>query len=211
MEKECVFLSQSNFGLMYELRRVSKTYGIELSPCREITEMIDMYNKGTNAVLVEGFNLFDVLNEYLDSGLLKKIYYLQDNAVYDNNKALVFKSYDDFFNSNLFVYKISKKQSENYEMVVSDKFSELGIVINSWVARFIKYILCEMRERNQSYATKELIESVAARKEVNCKYLYDAIRPTLKSYEKLLIKDKENTSNKIKIILNKLYEYCFLK
>ena len=196
---------------MYELRKISKTYGVELSPCREITEMIDKFNKGTNAVLIEGLELYDILSECLDCGLLQKLFYFQDGKIYNSDKKLVYKTCDDFFASNLFVYKITKKQNENYEEVVSKKFDQLGIVINSWVARFIKFIICEMRERNQSCATKELIESVAARKEVNCKYLYDAIRPTLKNYEKLLTKNDEEITNKIKPILNKLYNYCFSK
>lgn len=53
MNKECVFLSTAcDFNAMYELRNKSRAYGIELTPCKSIYEMLQYAIRGCNAILV---------------------------------------------------------------------------------------------------------------------------------------------------------------
>ena len=53
MNKECVFLSTAcDFNAMYEFRNKSRAYGIELTPCKSIYEMLQYAIRGCNAILV---------------------------------------------------------------------------------------------------------------------------------------------------------------
>ena len=82
IKKNCIFLSASNIELMTKLRSYSLKQGIDLYPCRQVVEMLNLYNKGTNAVLVEKIEKFNNLNKYLSKQNIKDFYYLQ----YVNNK-----------------------------------------------------------------------------------------------------------------------------
>ena len=83
--------------------------------------------------------------------------------------------------------------------------------MNSWKARFIKYILCEMRSRGERRVSRDIIETVGASKEVECKHIYDSLRPLLKQYIFKLSQKTNKTYNnkKVKEMINSLYNFVF--
>lgn len=85
--------------------------------------------------------------------------------------------------------------------------------MNSWKARFIKYILCEMKNLGTKNVSRKIIESVGASKEVEIKHIYDSLRPTLKEFTlKLNAKSNEQIKpQKVKQMIDSLYEYVFSK
>ena len=50
---------------MTNIRACSLRFGVELSPCRQVMEMLELYQKGTNAVLVEQTERFINIKNYV--------------------------------------------------------------------------------------------------------------------------------------------------
>lgn len=210
MKKICVLLSD-NLILACELRDIAKTFDIELTSCKSIFEMLEKYNKGTNAIIIENVEKYGNLQENISEVILKKVYYVKNGVVADHNNKTEFKTYKDFFESDVFKHLIYQKTQSNYEDNVNKKLNELDIVMNSWKARFIKYILCEMRSRGERRVSRDIIETVGASKEVECKHIYDSLRPLLKQYIFKLSQKTNKTYNnkKVKEMINSLYNFVF--
>ena len=210
MKKECVLLSD-NLMLACQIKDIGKSYNICVSACKYIFEMLEKLNEGTNAVLIDRSLNYDNLQDYVSDAILNKVYFLQNDSVFNNKNVKEFENIDKFFQSKIFEHVINKKAPINYEEQVNKKLGDLGIVMNSWKARFIKYILCEMKNRDERHVNREIIETVGASKEVACKHIYDSLRPTLKDF---IFKLEQKTNKvyetkKVRVMIDSLYSYVF--
>ncbi len=210
MKKECVLLSD-NLMLACQIKDIGKSYNICVSACKYIFEMLEKFNEGTNAVLIDRSLNYDNLQDYVSDAILNKVYFLQNDSVFNNKNVKEFENIDKFFQSKIFEHVINKKAPINYEGQVNKKLCELGIVMNSWKARFIKYILCDMKNRDERHVNREIIETVGASKEVACKHIYDSLRPTLKDF---IFKLEQKTNKvyetkKVRVMIDSLYSYVF--
>lgn len=211
MKKECVLLTD-NLMLACQIKDIGKSYNICVSACKYIFEMLEKLNEGTNAVLIDrSLNYYDNLQDYVSDAILNKVYFLQNDSVFNNKNVKEFENIDKFFQSKIFEHVINKKSPINYEEQVNKKLGELGIVMNSWKARFIKYILCEMKNRDERHVNREIIETVGASKEVACKHIYDSLRPILKDFICKLDQktNKVYETKKVRVMIDSLYSYVF--
>ena len=210
MRKECILLSD-NLMLACQIRDIGKNNNVCVTTCKYIFEMLQKFNEGANAVLIDKEIKYENLQEYVSDLVLNKVYFLQKDKVYNFKNEKMFENVDDFFDSKIFEHIINKKSSLNFEGQVNNKLSNLNIVMNSWKARFIKYILCEMRSRNEKHVNREIIETVGASKEVECKHIYDSLRPTLKEFVTKLEQKTHKTYEKTKVrqMIDLLYNYVF--
>lgn len=213
MKKECVLLSDGNLMLMCELKDKCKKYNIDLSPCKYIFEMLNKYNSGTNAIVIEQCEKFGDFEQYVSQEILKKTYYFKQDKFVNAMTKQTYNNFDEFLTSGEFDHKIQKKFTTNYETFVTERLEKIGVVMNSWKARFIKYILCEMKNLGTKNVCRKIIESVGASKEVEIKHIYDSLRPTLKEFTlKLNAKSNEQIKpQKVKQMIDSLYEYVFSK
>lgn len=196
--------------LMYNIRNISKQKGIEIIPCKNVFEMFSNFQENTSVILIEKVDKFLNCEVTFTDKFNKKVYFVDDYKIYNATRDLVFENIEEFFDSN--VFKISSSQSLfDNEKIISKKFDELGIGMNTWISRFIKNIISEMRKRNITKVNKQLIEEIGKLNELKCKNIYDSIRPTLKKYATLINeKTKSNVKNSgVKQILDLLYAYCF--
>ncbi|MBO5884251.1 MAG: DUF3839 domain-containing protein [Clostridia bacterium] len=204
--KNCIFLSNSNIELMTVLRIKSLQYNIELSPCKKILEMIDLQNKGANAVLVEKIIEFEEIGKYISNENKSKVFYFQNNKVFDCNNNLVFKNIESFFKSKIFKQRIKNFRKAKDE--ISVKLTQLGIVFNTWQSRCIKQILeCKLKDE---ISTDKILNMVSINYGCRLKVLYDSIRPILKDFVcRINLKTKQqNNISKIHNMINTVYNYC---
>ena len=206
--RNCIFLSDSNIELMSSIRDYSRKIGIEISPCRQIMEMLYLYNKGANAILIEKVDKFGNLKDYISEQNNKDFFYLQNHQVFDLNNKLVYKSLENFFKSKIFKQKIIRYTNANDK--ISKKLNELGIVFNTWNSRCIKLILQQMVKENKPVATLHMMQMIAISCGSKVKVLYDKLRPTLKQYTIRLNNqtNQKNDTRKVRQMLNVLYDYC---
>lgn len=205
--KFCILLSNSNIALMTLLREQSLKHDIELSPCRQIVEMLDLLKKGANAVLVERTVEFGNICEYVSKENKNKFFYFQDNKIFDCNNNIAFKNTESFFKSRIFKQRI--KNSENTEDKISIKLNELGVVFNTWQSRCIKHIIECIAKENISI--NEVLSMVSICCGYGQKVMSDALRSTLKDYVER-INDRNHQQNdtvKVNSMINTIYNYCF--
>ncbi len=210
MRKECILLSDS-LMLACQIKDIGKIHNVCVTTCKYIFEMLQKFNEGANAVLIDKAVKYENLQEYVSDLVLNKVYFLQLDKIYNFKNEKVFESIDDFFESKIFEHLINKKTTINFEEQVNSKLSSLGIVMNSWKARFIKYILCEMKNRDEKHVNRETIETVGASKEVECKHIYDSLRPTLKEFIAKLEQytNEVHEKSKVRKMIDLLYNYVF--
>ena len=194
-----------------QIKDIAKNYDICVSACKYIFEMLQKFNEGANAVLIDEEVKLDNLQEYISDNVLNKVYFLCNNKIYNNKRENAYGSIDEFFSSKIFEHMINKKSQVNFEEQVNNKLNNLGIVMNSWKARFVKYILCEMKSRNERHVNRKIIETVGASKEVEIKHIYDSLRPVLKEF---VTKLEQNTNKiyektKVRLMIDSLYSYVF--
>lgn len=153
----------------------------------------------------------DKFIQYFESPLKNKLFFLEDGSVYDYLKIKRFDNCDVFFKSEVFISNCKRLNTDSNEELITNKLAELGIVMNSWIARYVKFVLIEMRLRECNVVNKELLETVAAMHEITCKYLMDTIRKTIKDYKQKL---ESKTGEKLEkdttmFTIEKLYSYIF--
>lgn len=204
MNKSCIFLSKSNIELMTNLRECSRKYNIELSPCKHITEMLDLYKNGANAILIEKTDEFLKIEKYISPKILNELFFIQNNKIFNMQDALVYKTTEDFFKSNIFKNNI---QILDANKIVTQKLQTLGIVFNNWTSRCIKLIVVEMFKQKSENVSTQILEMVAINNNLTLRALQNSIRPVLKQYTQL-IKNTTKTS-KVKEMINLIYTYCF--
>lgn len=206
--KKFIFLSNATSLAVqiYNLRIVSKKYDVEIEPCKHIFEMLDKCNSGIKTILIDENYSLD-LPEELKEKLCTHTYFLSNNVIKNFANEIMFDSYEKFFENIDFQVKDIDK-SQNFEAVVTQKLKTLGVAVNSWQSRFIKYVLLEMQKQGISEVNKNFIELCARKNQINCKNVYDAIRPTLKQYVVLMQqKNLTQSTAKVTTIFNELYEY----
>ncbi len=209
MNKECIFLSDDNYCMLYNLRKASLTKGIEIVPCRNIFDMLSKFHDGVNAVLVELTEKFEGIKKYISNEHTNKIFYIKDDKIYDLNKSIVYESINEFLSSNLFYSIVYKFNSEKCLQRINDRFNKLGAVVNSTYSLYIKTLIFEMKKLCIPKITKQLMEDIATSNCINCNNLCDLIRPTVKEYAKLLEQKNFNLkSTRVKDVINDLYKYC---
>ena len=210
MDKNCIFLSDRNYVMLYDIRKISLSKGVELYPCLNVFEMLKKYYDGTNAIIIERIDKFKNIEQYLSQELHGMLYYTDGTNIFNLDGEIVFDNMEDFFNSNIFYKKLVKQNLGQILSQIDTKFEQLGIVANDWHIIFIKSLLYEIKKRELPIA-RDTIDLVLIINNSQRKYLYDTLRPTLKKISKVMQEQSivENTSCKVLEILSALHKYCF--
>src|SRR5574344_1963532 len=126
MNKECIFLSTAcDFNAMYELRNKSRAYGIELTPCKSIYEMLQYAIRGCNAIFVQmQVEEIDKFIQYFESPLKNKLFFLEDVSVFDYLKIKRFDNCDVFFKSEVFISNCKRLNTDSNEELITNKLAE---------------------------------------------------------------------------------------
>lgn len=210
MEKACIFLSDNNYVMLYDLRKISLPNKIEVFPCNNIFEMFNKYHDGANCILVESIEKFNNIKKYISNELYRNIFFVDGKQIFDIDKNLYCDSIEQFFTGSVFCNKINKFDKKQTLALINSKLDDLGIVANNRYALYIKDLIYEMRKRNIQSVSKKLMETVALTNLISCSCLCDLIRPTVKDYAKLLQqKGVLISTNRTKSTIDALYKYCF--
>ncbi len=210
MDKNCIFLSDRNYVMLYDIRKISLSKGVELYPCLNVFEMLKKYYEGTNAIIIEKVDKFKNIEQYLSQELYGILYYTDGKGIYNLNNEILFDNIEDFFNSNIFYKKLVKQNLGQILSQIDTKFEQLGIVANDWHIIFIKALLYEIKKRELPI-TRDTVDLVLMINSSQRKYLYDTLRPTLKEISKAMQEHLivEKASCKVLEILSALHKCCF--
>ena len=207
--KKCLLLSNSDVVLLYNVRQIANKFKIQIVPCKYVFEMLDHFNDGVNAVLID--DNYNFLSQYvLGQEVLQYCYFFKNNYILNHKKEVVFKSLDEFFVADIFNKDLPLNFDNDYNLV-SNSLSSLGIVSNSWKDRFIKLVLCEMHKSANNNVNGDIVKLVAQKCEVKCKNIYDAIRPIIKQYTQIISAKLNINFSKVKVneVFNFLYNHVF--
>ena len=210
MTNECILVSDSNFDLAYNLRKICLKNHIELLLSKNVVEMFGYISPRTKALIVdkpkESKKRLEIC---LNNASNYAILLVKEDGLYNLQDELIYNNFSEFATSEIFSEQNDYINPDNYATEVEKCFDQFGVVIDKWQALFVKEILMHMLVKEEREITKQTLEMVAASVGLKISKVYDKAAVFLrKNYDNInhhlggVMKKYET-----RVILKSLYDY----